>query len=186
MDAFYASVEQRDNPEIADKPVIVGGDPQARGVVSAASYQARKFGVHSAMPTKQAMRLCPQAVFVPVQMEKYAEVSAQIREVFACYTPMIEPISLDEAFLDVTGSIGIWKDAEQIGRLIKQQIKETTQLTASVGIAPNKFLAKLASDLEKPAGFVIITEQNAQHILDPLSVAKIWGIGKVTRQKLES
>ncbi len=185
MDAFYASVEQRDNPKLKDKPVVVGGSAQKRGVVSAASYMARRFGVHSAMPMSKALRLCPDAVVLPVDMNKYSRVSKQIREIFARYTPEIEPISLDEAFLDVTGSVNLFGSAEKIGRQIKADIKQATLLTASVGIAPNKFLAKLASDLEKPDGFVVVTEQNKKQILDSLGVGKLWGVGKVTQRKLE-
>ena len=186
MDAFYASVEQFDNPDLAGKPVIVGGDPQKRGVVSAASYEARKFGVHSAMPMSQAIRLCPNAIVLPVRMKRYAELSRQIHDIFQKFTPEIEPISLDEAFLDITGSLQLFGSAEKIGRDIKLQIKEQLGLVASVGIAPNKFLAKLASDLDKPDGFVIITEENKQQILDPLPVSRIWGIGKVTEKALKS
>ncbi|MDI9430632.1 MAG: DNA polymerase IV [Planctomycetota bacterium] len=186
MDAFYASVEQRDRPELRGKAVIVGGPAEARGVVSAASYEARKFGVHSAMPTAQALRRCPHAILLPVRMERYAEVSREIQSVFERYTPLIEPISLDEAFLDVTASTNLFGPPEQIGRRIKEQIQSQTQLTASVGIAPNKFLAKLASDLKKPDGFVVITEQNRQQILDPLDVGRIWGVGKVTEKALHS
>ena len=186
MDAFYASVEQRDRPELRGKAVIVGGPAKARGVVSAASYEARKFGVHSAMPTAQALRRCPHAVLLPVRMERYAEVSREIQSIFERYTPLVEPISLDEAFLDVTASTNLFGPPEQIGRRIKEQIQSQTQLTASVGIAPNKFLAKLASDLKKPDGFVVITEQNKQQILDPLGVGRIWGVGKVTEQTLHS
>jgi DNA polymerase-4 len=184
MDAFYASVEQLDHPELRGKAVIVGGDPSGRGVVSAASYEARPFGVHSAMPTAQALRLCPHAILLPVRMKRYAEVSQTIREVFERFTPLVEPISLDEAFLDVTGSTNLFGSAERIGRAIKREIKGRTGLTASVGVAPNKFLAKLASDIEKPDGFVVITEQNFQSILDPLPVGRIWGVGKVTERTL--
>ncbi len=184
MDAFYASVEQLDHPELRGKAVIVGGDPKSRGVVSAASYEARKFGVHSAMPTAQALRLCPHAVLLPVRMERYAEVSHAIHAIFERYTPLVEPISLDEAFLDVTDSTNLFGTAEQIGRAIKKEIKGQTHLTASVGIAPNKFLAKLASDLKKPDGFVAVTEQNKQQVLDPLGVGRIWGVGKVTEKAL--
>ena len=186
MDAFYASVEQRDRPELRGRAVIVGGDVKSRGVVSAASYEARNFGVHSAMPMAQAVRLCPQGVVLPVRMSRYAEASHVIQSIFEQYTPLVEPISLDEAFLDVTDSRNLFGPAEQIGREIKRQIHEQTQLTASVGIAPNKFLAKLASDLKKPDGFVVITEQNKQEILDPLPVGKIWGVGKVTEAALHS
>ena len=186
MDAFYASVEQFDNPDLAGKAVIVGGDPKKRSVVSAASYEARKFGVHSAMPMSQAIRLCPNAIVLPVRMERYAELSQQIHAIFQKFTPEIEPISLDEAFLDVTASLQLFGIAEKIGREIKHQIAEQLGLVASVGIAINKFLAKLASDLDKPDGFVIITEQNKQQILDPLPVSKIWGVGKVTEKALKS
>jgi len=184
MDAFYASVEQLDQPELQGKPVIVGGSAESRGVVSAASYEARKYGVHSAMPMKTALKLCPQAILLPVRMNCYQEVSQQVFEIFASYTPQVEPISIDEAFMDVTGCIRFLGSAMDIGQAIKAKIKKKTGLTASVGIAPNKFLAKLASDLEKPDGFVIITEDNKQEILDPLPVSKIWGVGKVTCQVL--
>ena len=186
MDAFYASVEQLDNADLKGKAVIVGGDAQKRGVVAAASYEARKFGVHSAMPMSQAIRLCPDAIVLPVRMKRYAEIAEQIRAIFQKFTPDMEPISLDEAFLDVTGSIRLFGSAEQIGHDIKNQIKEQLGLIASVGIAPNKFLAKLASDLDKPDGFVIVTEENKQQILDPLPVSRIWGVGKVTEKTLKS
>jgi len=186
MDAFYASVEQLDNPELVGKAVIVGGDPKQRGVVSAASYEARNFGVHSAMPMSKAIRLCPKAIVLPVRMKRYVELSQQIHAIFEKFTPQIEPISLDEAFLDVTGSLQLFGSAEKIGLDIKHQIKEQLGLVASVGIATNKFLAKLASDLDKPDGFVVITEENKQKILDPLPVSKIWGVGKVTEKALKS
>lgn len=186
MDAFYASVEQLDNPDLVGKAVIVGGNPKQRGVVSAASYEARKFGVHSAMPMSQAIRLCPDAVVLPVRMKRYAEFSKQIHTIFQQFTPQIEPISLDEAFLDVTGSLRLFGGAEKIGRAIKDQIRVQLGLVASVGIATNKFLAKLASDLNKPDGFVVINDENKQKILDPLPVWRIWGIGKVTEKALKS
>jgi len=186
MDAFYASVEQRDHPEYTGKPIIVGGDPKGRGVVSAASYEARNYGIHSAMPMAQAVRLCPQATVLPVRMERYVEISQRIHAIFERYTPLVEPVSLDEAFLDVTGSAQLFGSGEEIGLAIKEEIKQRLSLTASVGIAPNKFLAKLASDLKKPDGFVAITEQNKQEILDPLPVGKIWGIGKVTEKALQA
>lgn len=185
MDAFYASVEQLDNPDLMGKAVIVGGDPKRRGVVSAASYQACKFGVHSAMPMSRALRLCPEATVLPVRMKRYVELSGQIHAVFRKFTPQIEPISLDEAFLDVSGSLRLFGSAEKIGRTIKNQIKEQLYLVASVGIASNKFLAKLASDLDKPDGFVIIAEEEKQQVLDPLPVGRIWGIGKVTQKALK-
>ena len=186
MDAFYASVEQLDNPEFIGKPVIVGGDPKGRGVVSAASYEARKFDIHSAMPMVQAVRLCPHATVLPVRMKRYVQVSKEIHAILECFTPLVEPVSLDEAFLDVTGSNRLFGSAKEIGLAIKKRIKEGLSLTPSVGVAPNKFLAKLASDLKKPDGFVVITEQNKQDILDPLPVGKIWGVGKVTEQVLQS
>ena len=186
MDAFYASVEQLDNPDLVGKAVIVGGDPKQRGVVSAASYEARKFGVHSAMPMSRAVRLCPEAIVLPVRMKRYVELSKQIHAIFQQFTPQIEPISLDEAFLDATGSVQLFGSAKKIGRAIKNQIREKLGLVASVGIAANKFLAKLASDLEKPDGFVIITEEEKQEILDPLPVSRIWGVGKVTEKALKS
>jgi DNA polymerase-4 len=186
MDTFYASVEQLDNPDLIGKAVIVGGNPKKRGVVSAASYEARKFGVHSAMPMSRAIKLCPEAIVLPVRMKRYAELSRQIQAIFEKFSPQIEPISLDEAFLDVTGSLKLFGTAENIGRDIKRQIKEQLGLIASVGVATNKFLAKLASDLDKPDGFVVITEENKRQILDPLPVSKIWGVGKVTQKALKS
>jgi DNA polymerase IV len=186
MDAFYASVEQLDNPELKGKPVIVGGSVKQRGVVAAASYEVRNYGVHSAMPTFQALKLCPHAILLPVRMNRYVEISKRIHKIFYDYTPVIESLSLDEAFLDVTGSIQLFGPAETIGKEIKDRIKRELGLTASVGVAPNKFLAKLASDLDKPDGFVVITEQNKQQILDSLPVSRIWGIGKVTADILRS
>lgn len=186
MDAFYASVEQHDNPALKGKPVIVAGSPASRGVVSAASYEARTFGVHSAMPASQAHRLCPNGVFLPVRMSRYVDVSRQIRTIFHRYTPDVEPLSVDEAFLDVTGCIKLFGSADMIGRRLKDDIKAETGLIASVGIAENKFLAKLASDLDKPDGFVLITPENKQAVLDPLDIRRIWGIGKVTAQALRN
>ena len=186
MDAFYASVEILDNPDLRGKAVVVGGSPTGRGVVAAASYEARKFGVHSAMPMATTIRLCPHAIVLPGRMSRYVEVSRTIHDIFLHYTPQVEPLSIDEAFLDVTGVKKLFGNSETIGRSIKADIKQQINLTASVGIAPNKFLAKLASDLEKPDGFVIITEENKQQIMDPLPVSKIWGIGKVTNKALQS
>lgn len=186
MDAFFASVECLDDPSLKGKAVIVGGDPKGRSVVSAASYEARKYGIHSAMPMGKAVRMCPEAVVLGVRMKRYVEVSGAIREIFSRYTPQIEPISLDEAFLDVTGSIKLFGSAENIGREIKRAIKDELGLIASVGIAANKFLAKLASDLEKPDGFVIITKDKVREILDPLSISRVWGIGRVTQEELTS
>lgn len=184
MDAFYASVEQRDNPELRSKPVIVGAGPHERGVVAACSYEARKFGVHSAMPSRTAYKLCPQGVFVRPDMKKYSMVSKQIMAILETFTPLIQPLSIDEAFLDVTGSTKIFGDALTIAKRIKTEVHAQTGLTASVGVAPNKFLAKLASDLNKPDGLTVITETNKVEMLAPLPVAKIWGVGKVTEKRL--
>jgi len=185
MDAFYASVEERDRPELVGKPVIVGGTPEGRGVVAAANYVARKFGVHSAMPAVTAHRLCPHGVFLRPRMEYYAEVSDQIRAIFEKYTPLIEPLSLDEAFLDVTGSEPLFGPAVSIGRAIKQEIRERLRLIASVGVAPNRFLAKIASDLKKPDGFVVVEPTQVQEFLDLLPVGRLWGVGRVTGQVFE-
>jgi len=184
MDAFFASVEQRDNPDLVGKPVIVGAGPHERGVVAAASYEARKFGIHSAMPSRTAYRLCPQGVFVHPNMRKYSEASHQIMKILETFTPMVQPVSVDEAFLDVSGAVKQFADAVKIGQRIKDKIRSETKLTASVGIAPNKFLAKLASDLNKPDGLTTITEEEKVKILEPLPVSKIWGVGKVTEKHL--
>ncbi len=180
MDAFFASVEERERPELVAHPVIVGGQPGKRGVVCAANYRARKFGVHSAMPTAQALRLCPDAVLLAPRMALYSEVSHQIRSIFEHYTPVIEPLSLDEAFLDVSASQRLHGHVSEIAKKIKQDIKDELKLVASVGVAPNMFLAKIASDLEKPDGFVIVEDENKQAFLDPLPVSRLWGVGKVT------
>ncbi len=185
MDAFYASVEERDRPELVGMPVIVGGTPEGRGVVMAANYVVRQFGVHSALPAATAKRLCPNAIFLPPRMRYYAEVSDQIRAIFERYTPLVEPLSLDEAFLDVTGSEPLFGTSVEIGRRIKHEIRETLRLTASVGVAPNKFLAKIASDLEKPDGFVVVDAERIQEFLDPLPVGRLWGVGRVTGQAFE-
>jgi len=184
MDAFFASVEIRDNPDLIGKPVIVGSGPHERGVVSAASYEARKFGVHSAMPSRTAYKLCPHGVFIHPNMQKYSEASKQIMEILGNFTPMVQPLSIDEAFLDVTSSLKIFGDALTIAQRIKTEIRTQTGLTASVGVAPNKFLAKVGSDLEKPDGLVVITEENKVALLSPLPVSKIWGVGKVTEKRL--
>lgn len=185
MDAFYASVEERDDPRLVGKPVIVGGTAAGRGVVAAANYVARKFGIHSAMPAVTARRLCPQAVFLPVRMSHYAAISQQIREIFEHYTPLVEPLSLDEAFLDVTGSEHLFGSAAEIAHRIKQQIRDEVRLVASVGVAPSKFLAKIASDLRKPDALVIVEAKDVQAFLDPLPVGRLWGVGKVTNQVFE-
>lgn len=188
MDAFFAAVEQRDNPELKRKPVIVGADPQqgkGRGVVSAASYEARKFGIKSALPISKAYKLCPQGCFVPVNGRRYAEVSRSIMSIFKEFSPLIEPISLDEAFIDVTGTGRLKGDPENIGREIKARIKSKEDLTASVGIAPNKLVAKIASDIEKPDGFVVVKPDEVRAFLSPLPIRRLWGIGKITAKRMK-
>jgi DNA polymerase-4 len=180
MDAFYASIEERENPGLKGKPVVVGGTAEGRGVVSAANYMARKFGIHSAMPMIQALRRCDHLVRLPVRMDLYAQVSHQIRDIFYRYTPLVQPLALDEAFLDVTASEKLFGSAEVIGRRICDEIKNELDLVASVGIAPSKFVAKIASDIRKPAGFVVVDTDQVQAFLDPLPVSRIWGAGKVT------
>lgn len=184
MDAFYAAIEQRDHPELRGRPVIVGGS-SGRGVVMAASYEARRFGIHSAMPGRRAAELCPEAVFVRGSIDKYAEVGRAVREIFHRYTPIVQPLSLDEAFLDVSGSIRLHGSAETIGKAIKQAISTELNLTASVGIAPLKFVAKIASDLNKPDGFVQVSSDGVIDFLDPLPVSRLWGVGKVGQEKLK-
>jgi DNA polymerase-4 len=183
MDAFYASVEQRDNPELRGKPLVVGGGSN-RGVVAAASYEARKFGIRSAMPMREALRRCPELLRVAPRMSHYADISRLVFSVFHEFSPLVEGLSLDEAFLDVTASRNLLGTEEEIARDIKLRIRTRTELTASVGVAPNKLLAKIASDLEKPDGLVVITEQNARAILDPLPAQVIPGIGRETLVKL--
>lgn len=185
MDAFYASVEILDNPELKGKPVIVGGNSN-RGVVSTCSYEARRFGVHSAMPMMQARKLCPQGIYLPVRMERYQELSHKIMAIFHDISPVVEQLSVDEAFLDMTGTEGLYGSVEKAGWLIKNRVKEELGLTVSIGIAPNKFLAKLASDLEKPDGFTVIPHDTAADMIANLSVSKIFGIGKTTVAALKS
>ena len=183
MDAFFASVEQHDHPELRGRPVMVGGG-SARGVVAAASYEARQFGVHSAMPGARARRLCPHGVFVRARFDRYREVSAAIFGLFQDWTDCIEGLSLDEAFLDVTEQVGADHSLLDIGRLIKARISATTGLTASVGMAHNKLLAKLASDYDKPDGFVHVAPDAVRRFLDPLPVRRLWGIGPRSAQRL--
>lgn len=184
MDAFFASVEQRDNPKLKGKPVIVGGNPQSRGVVATCSYEARQYGIHSAMPSKVAYNRCPYAVFVPPRFDVYKKVSYQIREIFYRYTDLVEPLSLDEAFLDVTNNKKNIKYATEIAKRIKEEIFNEVGLTASAGVSYNKFLAKLASDYKKPNGMTVLTPKNAQEFLDNLPINKFFGIGKVTSRAL--
>ncbi len=187
MDAFYAAVEQRDCPEFKGKPVVIGADPRhgrGRGVVSTASYEARKFGIHSAQPISQAWRCCPHAVFLPVRMTRYISVSREIMKILSGYSPVLERISLDEAFLDITGSARMLGAPDQSASLMKKQILDETQLTASVGIGPNKLIAKIASDFQKPDGLTIVPPENVQSFLNPLPVRRLWGIGRQTERRL--
>ncbi len=183
MDAFYASVEILDNPELKGLPVIVGGH-SARGVVSTCSYEARRFGVHSAMPLFEARRLCPHAVYLPVRMHRYAEMSEKIMAIFRETSPLVEQLSIDEAFLDLTGMERMG-GAEAIAHQVQDRIQTELKLSASVGLAPNKFLAKLASDMRKPHGFVRITPEEAEELLAPMPVGKIFGIGRSAEEKLK-
>jgi len=185
MDAFYAAIEQLDRPELRGRPVIVGGDPEGRGVVSAASYEARRFGVKSAMPAAQAKRLCPQGVFLRPRFSRYLEVSRRIRRILRSYTPLVEPLSLDEAFLDLTGTERLFGPAEETAWEIKRRIFKETGLTCSVGVAPNKFLAKLASDLEKPDGFVVVHAGEEIDFLKDLPISRLWGVGERTARRLQ-
>lgn len=186
MDAFFASVEQRDHPEYRKKPVVVGGSPQGRGVVAAASYEARKFGIHSAMPASRAVKLCPRAIFLKPRFEVYKEVSQQIREIFFDYTDLVEPLSLDEAYLDVTENKIGNPSATLIAKEIKKRVREVTGLTASAGVAGNKFLAKIASDLDKPDGLSVITPDQAESFIEELEISRFYGVGKATSKKMES
>jgi len=183
MDAFFASVEQRDHPELRGKPVLVGGDGP-RGVVAAASYEARRFGVHSAMPSAIAKRLCPQAIFVSGSYSNYRAVSNQVFEIFERFTPVIQPLSIDEAFLDVTGTDRIFDSPRSIAEQIRALVKAELNLTCSVGVAPNKFLAKLASDMNKPDGIMVIEQHRIHAILDPMPASAIPGVGPATMKQL--
>ena len=186
MDAFYASIEQRDDPKLRGLPVVVGGSPKGRGVISAASYEARQYGIHSAMPSSKAIRLCPKLVFVKSRMDHYAAISKEIREIFHQFTSLVEPLSLDEAFLDVGGCQKLFGDATVIAQKIKTTIRERLGLIASAGVAPNKYLAKVASDLDKPDGLTVVDPDRIQEFLDPLPVSRIWGIGNQGTKKLQS
>jgi DNA polymerase-4 len=183
MDAFYPAVEVLDNPELKGKPVIVGGSRE-RGVVSSASYEAREFGVHSAQPMATAMGLCPHGVVLPGRMSRYKEVSNQVFEIFSRFTPLVEPLSIDEAFLDVAGSERLLGKPVEIAKKIKQAVFKETGLTVSAGVAPSKFVAKIASDMDKPDGLTIVPHDKVREILDPLPVKKMWGVGKKTQEAL--
>jgi DNA polymerase-4 len=184
MDAFYASVEQRDNPSLRGRPVAVGGDPTVRGVVAAASYEARTFGVRSAIPMSRAVRLCPSLVIVRPDFQKYRTVSNQIFDIYREVTPLVEPLSLDEAYLDVTENA--WQEplGVNVARRLKERIKEATRLTASAGVAPNKFLAKIASGWKKPDGLTVVAPERVERFLQGLPVDALWGVGPVTAARL--
>ena len=184
LDAFYASIEQRDHPQYRGKPVIVGGSPDRRGVVATASYEARKYGVHSAMPSRTAQHLCPGAIFLPARFEVYRAVSQQIMTIFRQQTALVEPLSLDEAYLDVTDAVRTLEGAARLAREIKRQIWEQTELTASAGVSYCKFLAKIASDAHKPDGLTVIAQDEASVFLEALPIEKFFGVGKVTAAKL--
>jgi DNA polymerase-4 len=186
LDAFFAAVEQRDRPELRGKPVIVGGDPRSRGVVSTCSYEARKFGVHSAMPLRTALRLCPDGVFVPVDGAKYQRVSHEVMAVLRRFTPAVEQVSIDEAFLDVAGSEALFGPAPEIGRRIKTEVRAATELTISVGVATTKLVAKVASDLRKPDGLVVVEPGQEAAFLAPLEIRRLWGIGPKTAERLHA
>jgi DNA polymerase-4 len=184
LDAFFAAVEQRDRPELRGRPVIVGGDPGGRGVVSAASYEARRFGVHSAMSLREAVRRCPDGVFLPVDGRRYQQASRDVMAVLRRFTPQVEPISIDEAFLDVTGSRGLFGDGRAIATAIKAAVREDVGLTASVGVASTKLVAKIASDLQKPDGLVVVEPGEEERFLAPLPIGRLWGVGAKTATAL--
>jgi DNA polymerase-4 len=189
MDAFFASIEQLDDPKLRGRPVIVGADPKngkGRGVVATSSYEARKFGIHSAQPISQAFRLCPKGAFVRPRFERYVELSDRIMSILESFTPLVEPASLDEAYLDLTGTGRLIGNPSSAGKKIKRDIFDSVHLTASVGIGPNKFIAKMASDFQKPDGLVIVPEDQVREFLDPLPVRKLWGVGAKTAARLES
>jgi DNA polymerase-4 len=186
LDAFFSSVEELLNPEIRGKKIIVGGDPRGRGVVSAASYAARKYGVHSAMPLREAARLCPDAIFLPTCHREYRHQSRQVMAILREYTPLVEPISIDEAFLDVSGSELLWGPSQRLAREIQRRIQDELNLPASIGLATSKLVAKIASDHGKPKGFVVVPPGTEAEFLAPLPVERLWGIGPVTARRLRS
>ena len=185
MDEFFAAVEKLDRPELRGKCLLIGGTAAGRGVVATASYEARKFGCHSAMPMSRAMRLCPQAIVLPVRGRRYREISQQVFEIFERFTPLVEPLSIDEAFLDVSGTERLFGPAEQIARRIKQAVRDEVGLACSVGVAPNKFLAKVASDLQKPDGLVVVTGENLHRLLDSLAITRLWGVGPAAEKQFQ-
>jgi len=183
MDAFFAAVEQMRHPELVGKPVIIGGagDPTMRGVVSTASYEARKYGIHSAMPLQRAYRLCPEAIFLPVDYDEYMRISEKIKDILRSFTPLIENVGIDEAFLDITD---IDMESEEVAKQIKERIKKEVGLTCSIGIGPNKLIAKIASDMKKPDGLTIISEEDIKGTIWPLPARKLWGVGPKTERRL--
>ncbi len=183
MDAFFTSVEQKDRPSLRGKPVVVGGSPKSRAVVAAASYEARKYGIRSAMSCAQAYRLCPETVFIPCNFKRYQEVSDQIHSIFKKITTLVEPLSLDEAYLDVTQNHMSEPFAQKIALTLKEEIFKVTGLTASAGVGPNKFIAKIASDLKKPNGWVVIPPHQVERFLQTLPIEKLWGVGTATAQR---
>jgi DNA polymerase-4 len=183
MDSFYPSVEVLDNPQLKHKPVIVGGSKE-RGVVSSASYEARKFGIRSAQPMATAMRLCPHGIFLPVRMHRYREMSNRVFKIFRLFTPLVEPVSIDEAFLDVTASTRLFGQPDDIAKKIKDIVEKETGLTVSAGVAPSKFVAKIASDIDKPDGLTVVASDRIWEFLEPLPIEKMWGVGKKTRDRL--
>ena len=187
MDAFYASIEQREHPDYRGKPVIVGADPQegrGRGVVAACSYEARKFGIHSAMPIVKAFRLCPKGIYLRPDFKKYTQVSRAIRTIFHAFADLVEPLSIDEAFLDMSQAVSDGEAAVKLAQSLKSTILQEQQLTSSVGIAPNKFVAKIASDLKKPDGLTLVLSDQVQSFLDPLPISRLWGVGPKTEARL--
>ncbi len=186
MDAFYASVEQRDNPQLQGKPIVVGGNPDSRGVVATCSYEARRFGIHSAMSCARAYRLCPQVIFVRPRFAAYQKVSREIREIFLQYTDLVEPLSLDEAYLDVTINKLNFQSATWVAEKIRHEIWQKTNLTASAGVSYNKFLAKIASDVKKPDGLTVVTPEQAAQFIAKLSIRRFHGVGRVTEKKMKN
>lgn len=188
MDAFFAAIEQLDHPELRGKPVVVGSPPNRRGVVATCSYEARKYGIRSAMPSRTAYGRCPHAIFVPVRGARYREVSGQVMAVFHEFTPWVEKVSIDEAFLDVSGVLARWPDAVALARALKKRLREQVYLTGSVGVAPNKFLAKIASDMDKPDGLTVtpFDPESIRDFLAPLPVGRLWGVGKSTEDRLKT
>jgi len=186
LDAFYASVEQLDRPELRGRPVVVGGPPEARGVVAAASYEARRYGVRSAMPMSRALRLCPDCIRVPPRFDRYRELSSRVMATFRALTPLVEPLSLDEAFLDVTGWVADGAEPAAIARELKEEVRRQTRLTLSVGVATSKSVAKIASDMGKPDGLVVVAPGEERAFLAPLPVRALWGVGPKTEQRLRA